>query len=147
MDDVSYLRELINATGAVLKEGNPFNGSILHLEGLELVVDVSFGSLGSPQVLVAGSRHTASDMLVGQLFRGGRTHSWADVRDDPRLAGTRGAREHRVRAFVGTLFQVGARTYALSMVPSSRRWPRCARLGFSSARSSTVWSIKRSTTR
>lgn len=116
MDDVSYLRELINATGAVLKEGNPFNGSILHLEGLELVVDVSFGSLGSPQVLVAGSRHTASDMLVGQLFRGGRTHSWADVRDDPRLAGTRGAREHRVRAFVGTLFQVGARTYALSMV-------------------------------
>jgi diguanylate cyclase (GGDEF)-like protein len=114
-DDASYLRALLGAASTVLQEGHAFFASIQHLEGRDFVVDVSLGSPGSRLLLQEGSRHPAAEMLAGQLLRAPPTSSWADVLLDPVLAATRGARRHGIRAFVGTIFNVGPTVYALSL--------------------------------
>jgi diguanylate cyclase (GGDEF)-like protein len=115
LDDERYLHALLAAAGSVLREGSPFHGAIAHLDGTDFVVDVSLGPDGREPMLRSGSRHPATDMLCSHLARGRRARSWTDVRVDPALALTRGAREHGVRAFVGMGFAVGPTIYTLAL--------------------------------
>jgi len=119
LDDEGYLCALLGAAGSVLQAGTPFVGSIMHLDGTDFVVDVSYGALSDPLVLDPGSRYPAREMLVGHLLRGEPTQAWSDVRDDPATAATRGARLHGVRAFIGTVFWVGPTSYVLALASTS----------------------------
>jgi diguanylate cyclase (GGDEF)-like protein len=119
LSDDAFLHVLLTESSAAIHEGPEFRGSIAHLDGVEIVVDlqqrygVIDGALGD------GARMPLADTLLGEVLRTGKTCSWADVRADAAIAAIPRVRTMPWRAFISTPFRVGPTVYFLTFTSQS----------------------------
>jgi diguanylate cyclase (GGDEF)-like protein len=119
LGDDAFLHVLLAESSSAIHSGPEFRGSIAHLDGAEIVVDLNQRCDVIDGALADGARMPLADSLLGEVLRAGTTCSWADVRADAGIAAIPRVRTMPWRAFISTPFRVGPTVYFLTFVSES----------------------------
>ncbi|HEY0614310.1 MAG TPA: EAL domain-containing protein [Candidatus Elarobacter sp.] len=119
LDDDAFLRAVLQESSAGVRPGPRFFGTISHLDGAEIVIDMNDDEGAIDGALVAGARLPLARTVISELLRTGRTCSWDDVRAHAEIAHVARIAEMPWRAVIGTPFRVGPTVYFLVFTSES----------------------------
>jgi diguanylate cyclase (GGDEF)-like protein len=114
LNDESFLCAVLDESASAIHPGPAFYGVISHLDGAEVVIDMSRLSASIDGMLAERARLPLKETLIAELLRAGRTCSWDDVHAHASLAAIPRVATMPWRAFIGTPFRVGPTVYFLS---------------------------------